>query len=99
MRSGMIVTLHELGEVQVIGDIVQGVFVDIWGIGISKTHKTIMRPSGKLLADIMKACNKKDLENTYERAKIEYLDSVSRLDFIKEVQEKINSEEQDSVEI
>lgn len=96
MRSGMIVTLPELGEVQVIGDVVKGVFVDIWGIGISKTHKTIMKPSGKLRMDIMTACKRKDLESSYEQAKQVYLDSAERLEFIAEIAKKI---EQESLEV
>ena len=96
MKSGMIVELPDLGEVQVIGEAKYNKFKEVWGIGIAKTSKTIMKPSGKLLDQILKACKKKDAESNYDQAAQVYLDSSERLDCIKFMAERIKKESEDA---
>ena len=90
MKSVMKVQLPEFGEAQVIGDIKDGVFTEVWGIGYQGGHA--MNPTGKLLKDIMKACKKADNMNIIAQAKLIQSDLNNRLDWIKEAAEKVNKE-------
>jgi len=91
----MIVELPELGEVQVIGEIKFNQFKEIWGIGISKTGKTIMKPTGKLLASIKRACKKKSKQSPIPDSKVIFLDGNERLECIKFMAEQIQKENED----
>jgi len=98
MKSGMIVELPDLGEVQVIGEVnaKYNAFKEVWGIGIAKTGRTIMNPRGKLLASITKACKKKSKQSHYESVKAEYMGGDGRLECIKFMAEQINKESEDA---
>ena len=91
MKSGMKVQLNEFGETQVIGEIKDNKFTEIWGIGYHGGH--IMKPSGKLLKDILSACTKKDAESSYQQAAQSYLDHKERLACIRFMQERINKDQ------
>lgn len=90
MKSGMKIQLPEFGETQVIGELKDGKFVNVWGIGAQGVH--IMNPKGDLLKDILKACRKADNSNILAQAKLIQSDLENRLDWIREAQEKINKE-------
>lgn len=90
MKSGMIVDLEGYGKTQVIGEIKDGKFIDVWGIGSPNIVK--MSPKGELLNQVLKACRDSDNSNIIAQAKLMQSDLENRLELITEAAEKIKGE-------
>lgn len=89
MKSGMKVQLDEFGETQVIGELKDHKFTSIWGIAYQGGYK--MKPEGKLLRDVLDACQRADIIESSVSV-LDENDLQNRLDWIKEASEKINKE-------
>lgn len=92
MKSGMKVELNGLGEAQVIGEVKDGKFVEVWGIGLSASGRAITNIDPELLKDVLEACQKAHNNNILSKAKMIQSDDRPCLDLIAEAQDKINKE-------
>ena len=92
MKSGMKVELNGLGEAQVIGEVKDGKFIEVWGIGLSASRETITDINPELLKDVLEACQKSHNNNILTKADTLQSSIKHRLDWIAEAQDKINKE-------
>ena len=91
MKNGMIIELPDYGKIQVIGDVMNGKLLELWGIGLLNMNRTMMRSEMDhwLISDVLSACRKKDLEQRYEESKKVYLTHVERLECVKDAVERL----------